>query len=53
VIVTGRLVVLVLCGAVPVLLRPEATTVWLWALVCLVVAGFDALLAGSTRSLHL
>jgi len=53
VILTGRLVVLVLCGAVPVLLRPEATTVWLWALVCVVVAALDTLLAGSTRTLHL
>ena len=52
-IVTGRLVGLVLCGAVPVLLRPAATTVWLWTLLCLVVVGLDALLAGSPRALRL
>ena len=52
-IVTGRLLALVLCGAVPVLLRPQATTVWLWLLVCLVVVGLDILLAGRTGDLHL
>ncbi len=51
--VTGRLVALVLCGAVPVLLRPAVTTVWLWVLVCLVVTVLDVALAGSTRALHL
>ena len=51
--VTGRLVVLVLCGVVPVLLRPAATTVWLWVLVCLVALGLDVLLAGSTKAVHL
>lgn len=52
-IVTGRLVGLVLCGAIPVLLRPDATTVWLWALLCLLVAVLDAVLAGSPRGLRL
>jgi uncharacterized protein (DUF58 family) len=52
-IVTGRLLALVLCGAIPVLLRPEPSTVWMWALLCLLVTGLDVLLAGSTRALHL
>ncbi|HEY7718110.1 MAG TPA: DUF58 domain-containing protein [Pedococcus sp.] len=51
-IVTGRFVGLVACGAVPVVLRPDGRTVWLWLLLCVVVAGADALLAGRTRTLR-
>ena len=52
-IVTGRLLALVLCGTVPVLLRPQATTVWLWASFCAAVAVADALLAGRPGTLDL
>lgn len=52
-IVTGRLLALVLCGAVPVLLRPLATTVWLWAALCATVAVADALLAGRPGTLQI
>jgi uncharacterized protein (DUF58 family) len=53
VFVTGRLVVLVLCGAVPVLFWPAGATVWAWAGGCAAVAMADAALSGSPAALHL
>ncbi|KGN42355.1 DUF58 domain-containing protein [Knoellia aerolata] len=50
---TARALWLVLLGIVPVVLRPAASTVWLWLLLCAVVAGVDAWLAPRPRALHL
>lgn len=50
-IITGRVPLLLAVGLVPVVLRPEASTVWLWLLVVLIAAGLDLLLAPSTTSL--
>ncbi|QWC83790.1 DUF58 domain-containing protein [Nocardioidaceae bacterium] len=50
---TGRVAVLLLLGAVPVLLRPELSTAWLWALVVVAAVGLDLALAPSTRLLEL
>ncbi|WP_270886376.1 DUF58 domain-containing protein [Pedococcus sp. 5OH_020] len=52
-IVTGRLLALVLCGTVPVVLRPHYSTVWAWAALCVVVAVADTLAAGSPRTVQL
>jgi len=43
---TGRVPLLLLLGLVPVVLRPSASTVWLWLGVVLVVLVGDLLLAG-------
>lgn len=50
-VITGRLVALLALGIVPVVLRPELSTVWLWLLVVLVVAGLDWLLAPKPTAL--
>ena len=50
---TPRALWLVLLGIVPVVLRPAASTVWLWLLLCAVVVAADALLAPRPTSLHL
>ena len=50
---TARALWLVLLGIVPVLLRPAASTLWLWLLLCAVVIGVDVLLAPRPRALHL
>ena len=43
--VTGRLPLLVLLGLLPVVLRPQASTVWAWALLVLVAVALDLLTA--------
>ncbi|MFW5469329.1 DUF58 domain-containing protein [Knoellia sp. CPCC 206435] len=50
---TARALWLLLLGVVPVVLRPAASTVWLWLLLWVVVVGVDAWLAPRPRSLHL
>lgn len=50
---TPRALWLVLLGIIPVVLRPAASTVWLWLLLCAVVVTVDVLLAPRPRSLHL
>jgi len=50
---TPRALWLVLLGIVPVVLRPAASTVWLWLLLCAVVVAVDVLLAPRPRSLLL
>ncbi len=52
-VITGRLVVLGVAGVLPVLVRPEASTVAWWFVVLMVLAGTDALLAGSPRQVRL
>ena len=47
---TPRALWLVLLGIVPVVLRPAASTVWLWLLLCAVVVASDALLAARPTS---
>ncbi len=49
---TARALWLVLLGIVPVVLRPAASTVWLWLLLCAVVVAVDVLLAPKPRSLE-
>ncbi|EAP97423.1 hypothetical protein JNB_18173 [Janibacter sp. HTCC2649] len=49
---TSRALWLVLLGIVPVVLRPTASTVWLWLLLCAVVVAVDVLLAPRPRSLR-
>ena len=51
--VTGRLLALVLCGAVPVLLRPEGSTVWAWLGLCVLLTIVDVLVAGRPDALEL
>jgi len=53
VFVTGRLLALVLLGAVPVLVRPEATTVSVWVGLCAVLAVVDLLLTGRPNAVQL
>jgi uncharacterized protein (DUF58 family) len=53
VFVTGRLLALVLCGAVPVLLRPEGSTVWAWLALCVLLTVADVLAAGRPDALEL
>ncbi|MXG90469.1 DUF58 domain-containing protein [Nocardioides flavescens] len=48
---TGRLPLLLLLGLVPVVVRPQGSTVALWLLVVAVVAGLDLLLAPSPAAL--
>jgi uncharacterized protein (DUF58 family) len=43
--VTGRLPLVLLLGLVPVVLRPAASTVWLWLLLVVLATGLDWLLA--------
>ena len=43
--ITGRVPPLLLLGLVAVLLRPEASTVWLWLFTVLALVGLDVLLA--------
>ncbi len=50
-VLTGRVPLLVLLGLGPVLLRPAGGTVWLWALVVVVLVGLDLALAPSPRRL--
>ncbi|MFC7491505.1 MULTISPECIES: DUF58 domain-containing protein [unclassified Knoellia] len=50
---TSRALWLVLLGIVPVVLRPTASTVWLWLLLCAVVIAVDVILAPSPRSMKL
>jgi uncharacterized protein (DUF58 family) len=50
---TARALWLVLLGIVPVVLRPAASTVWLWLLLCAVVVAVDVLLAPRPGTLHL
>src|SRR3954451_22636706 len=46
--ITGRVPLLLLLAVVAVVLRPEASTVWLWLLVVVVLTGVDLLLAPAT-----
>ena len=50
---TTRALWLLLLGVVPVVVRPAASTVWLWLLLWVVVVGVDAWLAPRPRTLHL
>ncbi len=52
-ILTGRSLALLLCGAVPAVLRPEFSTVWAWAGLCVVLVAADAVAAGSPRAITL
>ena len=49
--ITGRVPLVLLLGLVPVVLRPAASTVWLWLLVVTVLVGADLLLAPSPTGL--
>ncbi|WP_353950926.1 DUF58 domain-containing protein [Knoellia sp. S7-12] len=49
---TARALWLVLLGIVPVALRPTASTVWLWLLLCAAVIAVDVLLAPRPRRLE-
>ena len=51
--ITGRVPLLLLLGLVPVVLRPEASTVRLWLLLVAVLVGTDLLLAPSVKHLGL
>src|SRR5690242_6646299 len=51
--ITGRVPLLLLLGVVPVVLRPEGSTVRLWLLVVAVVVLADLLLAPSPKRLTL
>lgn len=50
---THRALWLVLLGIVPAVLRPAASTVWLWLLLCAVVITVDGWLAPAPTSLRL
>jgi uncharacterized protein (DUF58 family) len=50
-VITGRVPLLLLLGLVPVVLRPEASTVRLWLLVVAVLVVADLLLAPSVKGL--
>ncbi|QOR69732.1 DUF58 domain-containing protein [Ruania alkalisoli] len=50
--ITGRTVLLVLLGAVPVLLVPQVTTVAVWAAAVVVLVALDTLLAAATGALE-
>jgi uncharacterized protein (DUF58 family) len=52
-IVTGRFLTLLLCGAVPTVLRPEFSTVWAWTGLCVLLLLADLGAAGSPRRLAL
>ena len=49
--ITGRFVLLLLLGLVPVVLRPSTETVWLWLLLVLLLGLADWLLAARVRAL--
>ena len=49
--ITWRVPVLVLLGIGPVVLRPEAGTVWLWLLLVVVLVTLDVVLAPSPTTL--
>src|SRR4029453_1454063 len=49
--ITGRLPLLLLLGVVPVVLRPEASTVRLWLLLVALLVVADVLLAPSVKNL--
>ena len=49
-VITGRVPLLLLLGLVPVVLRPEASTVRLWLLVVAVLLVADLLLAPAARA---
>ena len=51
--VTGRLFALVLCGAGPVLLRPEHSTVWAWLGLCVLLTVLDVLATGRPDAVEL
>ena len=48
---TGRFLILVLLGAVPILIWPNYFVPVLWALFCVLVVCLDIALAGSTKSI--
>ncbi|WP_370249405.1 DUF58 domain-containing protein [Nocardioides sp.] len=49
---TGRLPLLLAAGLLPVLVRPQQSTVWLWLLVVVLLAAVDVLAAPRPRSLE-
>lgn len=49
--ISGRVPLLLLLGLVPVVLRPAASTVWLWLAAVVLVVALDVLLAPSPRRL--
>ncbi len=51
--ISGRVPLLVLLGLLPVVLRPERGTVWLWLLVVLVLGAVDWLLAARPDAVRL
>lgn len=51
--VTGRLPLLLLAGLLPVLLRPQPSTAWLWLLVVVVLTAIDVFLAPRPASLRI
>ncbi|MFC7494710.1 MULTISPECIES: DUF58 domain-containing protein [unclassified Nocardioides] len=51
--ISGRVPLLLLLGVVAVLLRPEASTTWLWVLAVGLLVAVDVLLAPAPRSLSL
>lgn len=52
-VISGRVPLLVLLGLVPVVLRPQQGTVWLWLLVVAALCAVDRLLAPSPGSLRM
>ena len=50
-VITGRVPLLLLLGLMPVVLRPEASTVRLWLLVVAVLVVADLLLSPSVKGL--
>ena len=44
---TGRFLILVLLGAVPILVWPNYAVPFLWVLFCVVLMGLDLALAGT------
>jgi uncharacterized protein (DUF58 family) len=50
--VTGRLLALVILGAIPIVVYPSFATVWLWFLFCLTVPVVDVALAGKTTAVR-
>lgn len=50
--ITGRVLVLLALGIVPVVLQPDPVTPWAWALVVAVVVAVDVALAPSLRDLE-
>ncbi|MBN0973371.1 MULTISPECIES: DUF58 domain-containing protein [unclassified Gordonia (in: high G+C Gram-positive bacteria)] len=50
---TGRFLILVLLGAVPILIWPNYFVPVLWALFCVLLVCLDIALAGSTKSINM